>query len=217
LFFEETFININKVYYFIHSSNGFVHMIEDLISALLKKFKKEKEDSPPEESTPDSDVDSTSTPATKEDVVEYREVLYSDKPNPVYHKKSPSRKFLFTDVDSVESDIDDINRKREAENGNVEKRVDMILTKKKQKIKKPMSRKPANVVYVVSKPQPGQVKGDWAVRTHRKIFSHHRTKQAAIKKARNIALDRDATVLIQNTNGTFSDGFKPRKKNNNTK
>ena len=189
-------------------------MIEDLVSALLKKFKKEKKDSTPDESLSDSDLQTI--PAAKEDVVEYQEVLYSDKPNHVYHKRSPSRKLLFTDVNAVESDIDDINKEREAENGNVEKRVDVILSKKKDKIKKPVSRKPANVIYVVSKPQPGQVKGDWAVRSHRKIFSHHRTKQAAIKKARTIAIDRDATVLVQNTDGTFSDGFKPRKKKNKT-
>lgn len=73
-------------------------------------------------------------------------------------------------------------------------------------------RKPSNVIYVVSKPQPGQVKGDWAVRSHGKIFSHHRTKDNAIKEARKVARSRDATVLIQNTDGTFSKGFKPKSK-----
>jgi hypothetical protein len=191
-------------------------MIEDLVSALLKKFKKEKNDSSPPESTTEP-LESTQSPQAKENVVEYHEVLYSDKPEKVYKKRSSAHKMLFTDVDTVESDIDEINRTKEAENGNVEKRVDVLLSKKKDKVNKPVTRKPANVVYVVSKPQPGQVKGDWAVRSHRKIFSHHRTKQAAIKKARTIAIDRDATVLVQNTDGTFSDGFKPRKKKNNTK
>ncbi|HDD57432.1 MAG TPA: DUF2188 domain-containing protein [Thermoplasmatales archaeon] len=73
-------------------------------------------------------------------------------------------------------------------------------------------RKPSNVIYVVSKPQPGQVRGDWAVRSHGKIFSHHRTKLAAIKAARRIAKEREATVMVQNTDGTFSMGFKPRPK-----
>ncbi|HEC82102.1 MAG TPA: DUF2188 domain-containing protein [Thermoplasmatales archaeon] len=73
-------------------------------------------------------------------------------------------------------------------------------------------RKPSNVIYVVSKPQPGSVRGDWAVRSHGKIFSHHRTKQAAIREARRIARERDATVMVQNTDGTFSMGFKPRSK-----
>jgi len=72
--------------------------------------------------------------------------------------------------------------------------------------------KPSNVIYVVSKPQPGSVKGDWAVRGHGKIYSHHRTKETAIKKARIIAKERSATVMVQKTDGTFSEGFKPKAK-----
>jgi len=74
------------------------------------------------------------------------------------------------------------------------------------------NRKPSNVIYVVSKPQPGQVPGDWAVRGHGKIYSHHKTKQTAIKNARIVAKERSATVMIQNTDGTFSEGFKPKTK-----
>jgi hypothetical protein len=73
-------------------------------------------------------------------------------------------------------------------------------------------RKPSNVIYVVNKPQPGQVRGDWAVRGHGKIYSHHRTKINAIRAARKIARERDATVMVQRTDGTFSMGFKPKKK-----
>ena len=73
-------------------------------------------------------------------------------------------------------------------------------------------KKPSNVIYVVNKPQPGQVKGDWAVRSHGKIFSHHRTQENAIKQARKIAKQRDATVLIQGIDGKFRDGFKPKQK-----
>jgi len=73
-------------------------------------------------------------------------------------------------------------------------------------------KKPSNVIYVVNKPQPGQVKGDWAVRSHGKIFSHHRTQENAIKQARKIAKQKDATVLIQGTDGKFRDGFKPKQK-----
>jgi hypothetical protein len=146
------------------------------------------------------------------DTVEYHEVLHSDRSNTVYSKRKTAHKMLFTDVNRVESDIDNIDKKSSAANGNIEKKVDNLLFKKKDKLKKSSSRKPANVIYVVSKPQPGQVKGDWAVRSHHKIFSHHRTKQAAIKKARSVAIDKDATVLVQNTDGTFSNGFKPRTK-----
>jgi len=74
------------------------------------------------------------------------------------------------------------------------------------------TKKPANVIYVVSSPQPGQVKGDWAVRSRGKIYSHHRKKETAIKEARKVARKRDSTVMIQKTDGTFSEGFKPKKK-----
>jgi len=73
-------------------------------------------------------------------------------------------------------------------------------------------KKASNVIYVVSKPQPGQVKGDWAVRGHGKIYSHHRTKETAIKEAKKIAKKKEATVMIQKTDGTFSEGVKPKVK-----
>ena len=99
----------------------------------------------------------------------------------------------------------------------INKRSNMpYLRKKKIKKKKngsiKIKRRSSNVIYVVSKPQPGEVRGDWAVRGHRKIFSHHKTKEAAIKKAREIAKQKDATVMVQKTDGTFSKGFHPKKK-----
>jgi len=74
-----------------------------------------------------------------------------------------------------------------------------------------VNNKPTNVIYVVNKPQPGQVKGDWAVRSHGKIFSHHRTQENAIKQARKIAKKKNATVLVQGTNGKFRESFKTKK------
>jgi hypothetical protein len=103
----------------------------------------------------------------------------------------------------------------------INKRSNMPYLRKKGKKKtvivepveeKETKKKPANVVYVVSNPQPGERRGDWAVRTHGKIYSHHKTKENAIKAARKIAIKKKATVLVQNTDGTFSDGFKPRTK-----
>jgi hypothetical protein len=81
-------------------------------------------------------------------------------------------------------------------------------SKKKAEI---VNKKSANVIYVVSKPMPGQVKGDWAVRSHGKIFSHHMTQENAIKAARKLAKKRNATVMIQSTSGAFREGFKPKK------
>ena len=72
------------------------------------------------------------------------------------------------------------------------------------------ARKPSNVIYVVNRPQPGQVRGDWAVRGHGKIYSSHRTQDVAVQHARKLARERGATVMVQRTNGTFSRGFKPR-------
>ena len=88
-----------------------------------------------------------------------------------------------------------------------EQKIDEDIDKKSSIDSK---KKSANVIYVVSRPQPGQVKGDWAVRSHKKIFSHHRTKINAIREARKIAKKIDATVLVQKTDGTFSEGFKPK-------
>ena len=78
--------------------------------------------------------------------------------------------------------------------------------------KKKKLRTPSNVIYVVIRPQPGQVRGDWGVRGHEKIYSNHRTKMTAINKARKIARKHNATIMVQNTDGTFSRGFRPRAK-----
>jgi hypothetical protein len=194
-----------------------VHIKNEFLSIIRKPFKgnkKEKEVTEPidEEYNVSDQKDLNDDHSAQGDVVEYREVLHSDKPDQVYTKKSYDPKLLFTDMKAVESDIDNIDQESSSEKSTIEKKVDFLLSKKKKTVKKPSIRKAPNVIYVVSKPQPGQVKGDWAVRSHYKIFSHHRTKQAAIKKARTIALQKEATVLVQNTDGTFSDGFKPRAK-----
>jgi hypothetical protein len=90
-------------------------------------------------------------------------------------------------------------------------KVEVPKAKKSEPKGEIVYKKPANVIYVVNKPQPGQVRGDWAVRSHGKIFSHHRTQENAIKAAKKIAKERGATVLVQSTSGAFRDGFKPKK------
>lgn len=187
-------------------------MKKDFLTNLFKSLKKTTKQKESEEGLNRTELNEKNDNG-KPDVVEYHETLYSDRSNQLT-RSSFDKKLMFTNVKSVESDIDDINKGKPAERGNIEKKVDVLLSKKKEK-KKQITlppKKQANMVYVVSKPQPGQVKGDWAVRSHYKIFSHHRTKQAAINKAREIALQREASVLVQNTDGKFSDGFKPRKK-----
>lgn len=146
-------------------------------------------------------------------ILTHNEVLHSSE-NKKHMKKTKEIKPLteqrtWRDVKGIENKIDKLSKNKIKDmniNTKLNKKVDTIITKKKK------HRKPANVIYVVSKPQPGQVKGDWAVRSHGKIFSHHRTKENAIKTARIIARKKEATVLVQNTNGTFSEGFKPRPK-----
>ena len=138
--------------------------------------------------------------------VEYHETLYTDQAERSSYESQP---LFLRDVPGIEKTVDTIDKSaKSSKNADIDNKVDMILSKTPVAHK---PRKPSNVIYVVSKPQPGQVKGDWAVRSHGKIFSHHRTKQAAIDKARDIAKKREATVLVQNTDGTFSEGFKPRK------
>ena len=151
----------------------------------------------------------------KKIILTHNEILYSnEKTNSQqktqkYKTKPISEQRTWRDVEGIEKKIDDLTKNKIKDlsiNISLNKKVDSIITKEKK------HRKPSNVIYVVSKPQPGQVKGDWAVRSHGKIFSHHRTKENAIKTAREIARKREATVLVQNTDGTFSEGFKPRPK-----
>ena len=150
--------------------------------------------------------------ANEDIIIAHNEVLYSSE-NIKSLKKSENQKIetiseqrTWRDVERIEKKIDNLTKnkiKNISINTRLNKKVDTLITKKKH-------RKPSNVIYVVSKPQPGQVKGDWAVRSHGKIYSHHRTKENAKKTAREIARKKDATVLVQNTDGTFSEGFKPR-------
>ncbi len=144
-------------------------------------------------------------------ILDYEETLYSKdvkRKFPEKKEKIVSKQWKRTSwesVDTIEENIDSLNKRkfsRMIKSGAVEKKLDKILEKK--------HRKPSNVIYVVSRPQPGQLKGDWAVRSHGKIYSHHRKKIVAIKAARQIAKEKEATVMIQKTNGTFSRGFKPR-------
>ena len=141
-------------------------------------------------------------------IAEYHETLYSDdsKKKNKTNKTTSEKEYVWRNTDKIEKDIDTLHiEKAKKPSTEIDKKVDLLINKNKTK-----HRKPSNVIYVVSNPQPGQVKGDWAVRGHGKIYSHHRTKENAIKKAREIAKKREATVMVQNTDGTFSDGFKPR-------
>jgi hypothetical protein len=165
---------------------------------------------------PNNNENNTENNEIKNNVIlEHTEILYSSdtkKTKKIQNKKEiikESDDIKWRDIEGIEKKIDKLSNNKLKDTSidiSLNKKVDNIITKKKK------HRKPSNVIYVVSKPQPGQVKGDWAVRSHGKIFSHHRTKENAIKKAREIASKRDATVLIQNTDGTFSSGFKPRVK-----
>lgn len=149
----------------------------------------------------------------EEVILTHKETLYSiessKKSKKTLNKDTQpvSEQRTWRDIEGIEKKIDKLSKnkiKNLAIDNTLNNKVDKIITKKK--------RKPSNVIYVVSKPQPGQVKGDWAVRSHGKIFSHHRTKENAIKTARVIARKKEATILVQNTDGTFSEGFKPRAK-----
>lgn len=144
-------------------------------------------------------------------ILDYEETLYSKDVQRKYLEKKEKivnkqwKRTSWESVTTIEENIDSLNQKKfskMAKGGVVEKKLDKILEKK--------HRKPSNVIYVVSRPQPGQLRGDWAVRSHGKIYSHHRKKIVAIKAARQIAKEKEATVMIQKTNGTFSRGFKPR-------
>lgn len=63
------------------------------------------------------------------------------------------------------------------------------------------------VVYSAHSKYPNQI---WVVRSHKKIFSKHKTKENAIKKARMLARKRHARIMVQNAHGKFSYGLKSK-------
>ncbi len=183
----------------------------DLFEKLKSKLHRSSSAEEKCESENEGEITETNEKTANESVATYHETLYS-KDSTEFKKQSsvhePARP-LFRDMDGIEKKIDSLSSHRmKSSESPIGKKVDQVLSGKKSA----KTRKLPNVIYVVSKPQPGQVKGDWAVRSHRKIFSYHRTKKAAINAARKVAMSREATVLVQNTDGTFSSGFKPRKK-----
>lgn len=76
---------------------------------------------------------------------------------------------------------------------------------------KKRKRKPSKIIYVVNRPRPSQSKGEWIVRMHGKILSHHKLKSRAVKAARIQARKRDGySVMIQRSDGKFERGFFPK-------
>lgn len=194
---------------------------------VLEKLKLKKRDTvrkgeePPQLKSEEAVQSETEQDPKESTLAEYHETLYSEnvtsKKDTSHQRENSvsSKQRIWRNVQTIEENVDSISKHPLETSGiELDKRVDRILANKEKTFKKNegKSRKPSNVIYVVSKPQPGQVRGDWAVRGHGKIYSHHRLKENAIAQARNIARERNATVLIQNTDGTFSEGFKPRSK-----
>lgn len=179
------------------------------LSFIEKIFKKKDEKQINNENNNEKETLNDNIILTHNEVIYSSENVKSTKKSEKPKIKTISEQRTYRDVEGIEKKIDNLTKNRLKElsiNTSVNTKVDTIIIKKKK------HRKPSNVIYVVSKPQPGQVKGDWAVRSHGKIYSHHRTKENAIKTAREIARKKEATVLVQNTDGTFSEGFKPRSK-----
>jgi hypothetical protein len=66
------------------------------------------------------------------------------------------------------------------------------------------------VYYVVNNSQTTSTRYPWIIRSQRTILSNHRTKNAAVRKARVLAFQKKGRVLVQKTNGKFGYGFTPR-------
>jgi hypothetical protein len=172
---------------------------------------KEKDTSQTEEILEEAEVEPIIEESENEPLAQYSETLYTEESKPKKSKgHSDSDQRIWRDVDSIENKIDTlhITRAKKAVT-DLDKKVDRLVSDE-DTVEGTADRKPSNVIYVVSKPQPGEVRGDWAVRGHGKIYSHHKTKENAINEARKIAKQRNATVMVQNTDGTFSQGFKPK-------
>lgn len=188
---------------------------------LFSKSKETKETKPEEVIQENSEelTESDEEMDIKEDtedmpLTEYHETLQTGKPRlkkySISQETYESDQRIWRNVSLIEERIDKLHKTlAEKPITDIDKKVDRIIIDVEID-KKENHKKPANVIYVVNKPQPGQVRGDWAVRGHGKIYSHHRKKQTAIKAARKIAKEKGASVLVQNTDGTFSEGFKPR-------
>jgi len=145
-------------------------------------------------------------------LAEYKETLHTGSKSKKTSNTVPNQA-VWRDVNAIEDKVDNLHITRAKKPvTELDRKVDRLVEKRKIKTESAPHRKPSNVIYVVSKPQPGEVRGDWAVRDHGKIYSHHKTKEKAIDEARKIARNRNATVMVQNTDGTFSEGFKPRQK-----
>jgi hypothetical protein len=180
---------------------------KDKKAEFKESAQKPSEDDIPTEGKTEESVE----PAEKtldEPLAEYSEALYTADTKSKTNKESNYG--VWRNIGEIENKVDDLHitraRKPDSE---MDKKIDRIVADIKVE-QKETTRKPSNVIYVVNRPQPGQVRGDWAVRGHGKIYSQHRTKEKAIKAARKVAKARDATVMVQNTDGTFSEGFKPR-------
>ena len=189
---------------------------------LFSKSKLKEEEIPkPQEKVEDEKTPEPETEVSKEQnlkeeeeiFAQYNETLYSGSQSAVKGKKQIlTDQRIWRDMKSIERNIDTMDVKKVVKPvERLEEKVDNIISGRKER-KIPPPKKPPNVIYVVSRPQPGQVKGDWAVRGHGKIYSHHRLKESAITQARKIAKQKGATVLIQNTDGTFSGSYKPKQK-----
>jgi len=188
---------------------------------LFSKLKTKEEEKPKpqetieDENTSESKIDKSKEQNLREEeeiLAQYTETLYSGSQSAVKGKKQIlTDQRIWRDMKSIERNIDTMEVKKVVKPvERLEQKVDTIISRRRERI--PPPKKPPNVIYVVSKPQPGQVKGDWAVRGHGKIYSHHRLKESAITQARKIAKQKEATVLIQNTDGTFSGSYKPKQK-----
>lgn len=183
--------------------------------ARWKFFGKSKKD---EEIEPqDTVIEDTQIVIEKESedkpLAEYSETLesVSTSKKKSMKKDSPqSDQRIWRNVGLIEEKVDKLHISRAQKPvTELDKKVDKLVSNVKI-VNEEKTRKPSNVIYVVSSPQPGEVRGDWGVRDHNKFFSHHKTKEKAIEEARNIAKKKGATVMVQNTDGTFSEGFKPR-------
>ena len=65
---------------------------------------------------------------------------------------------------------------------------------------------PKPYVKVLSDPKSGQTTGDWIVEYGTRHVSRHRTKSAAVERAKQKARSKDTQVRIQRTDGTFRQG-----------
>jgi hypothetical protein len=141
-------------------------------------------------------------------ITNYSETLYSDtsKSKKIRNKPSTDQR-MWRDIGLIEEKIDNLHttlvKKYASE---IEKKVDHLVSG--IKIEEPKTiKKTSTIVYILKKPKLDKLRGNWTVQNNGIISTHHKIKENAIIQAKKIARKKNAKIMIQNFDKSFSEVF----------